>query len=113
MPAAWCGSRAWCASGESERKVSPRPRPARACLMALCVTSDPVAEVTRLGLRSKAHLPDDSQRLTTKHMAVQGGDVSNASRRELVRGLGTIDTLSLVVGTIIGTGIFLKAAVMA
>jgi APA family basic amino acid/polyamine antiporter len=38
---------------------------------------------------------------------------SSVSRRELVRGLGTIDTLSLVVGTIIGTGIFLKTAVMA
>ena len=38
---------------------------------------------------------------------------SSVSQRELVRGLGTIDTLSLVVGTIIGTGIFLKAAVMA
>jgi basic amino acid/polyamine antiporter, APA family len=64
-------------------------------------------------LETKAHLPDDSQRLTTNRMAVQGADASSASRRELVRGLGTIDTLSLVVGTIIGTGIFLKAAVMA
>lgn len=33
--------------------------------------------------------------------------------RELVRGLTLTDTVSLVVGTIIGTGIFLKTAVMA
>jgi APA family basic amino acid/polyamine antiporter len=34
-------------------------------------------------------------------------------RRELVRGLGLVPTTSLVVGTIIGTGVFLKTARMA
>ena len=34
-------------------------------------------------------------------------------RRELVRGLGLVATTSLVVGTIIGTGVFLKTARMA
>jgi len=34
-------------------------------------------------------------------------------RRELVRGLGLVSTTSLVVGTIIGTGVFLKTARMA
>jgi APA family basic amino acid/polyamine antiporter len=33
--------------------------------------------------------------------------------RKLVRGLGAFDTTALVVGTVIGTGVFLKAAVMA
>ncbi len=35
------------------------------------------------------------------------------SRTELVRGLNLRDTTALVIGTIIGTGVFLKAAVMA
>jgi APA family basic amino acid/polyamine antiporter len=34
-------------------------------------------------------------------------------RRELIRGLGLVATASLVVGSIIGTGVFLKAAPMA
>lgn len=34
-------------------------------------------------------------------------------KRQLIRGLTLLDTISLVVGTIIGTGIFLKTAVMA
>ena len=35
------------------------------------------------------------------------------SNKQLIRGLTLTDTTSLVVGTIIGTGIFLKASVMA
>ena len=34
-------------------------------------------------------------------------------RTELVRGLTLTDTTALVVGTVIGTGVFLKSAIMA
>src|SRR5690349_7456059 len=37
----------------------------------------------------------------------------STSRAELVRGLNLRDTTALVVGTIIGTGVFLKTAKMA
>jgi len=40
-------------------------------------------------------------------------DAKTISRRELVRGLDLSATISLVVGTIIGTGVFLKTARMA
>ncbi|MCB0309214.1 MAG: amino acid permease, partial [Bdellovibrionales bacterium] len=33
--------------------------------------------------------------------------------QKLIRGLGLLDSFSLVVGTIIGTGVFLKTATMA
>ena len=50
--------------------------------------------------------------MTTDPLAAEPVDLSPPTRRELVRGLGMVDTVSLVVGTIIGTGIFLKTAVM-
>ena len=33
--------------------------------------------------------------------------------RSLIRGLSAFDTTALVIGTVIGTGVFLKTAVMA
>lgn len=38
---------------------------------------------------------------------------ASSSSNQLVRGLGLVDATSLVVGTIIGTGVFLKSATMA
>ncbi|HUS32365.1 MAG TPA: amino acid permease, partial [Kofleriaceae bacterium] len=46
-------------------------------------------------------------------MSTRGDEGEGGNERALIRGLGPWASASIVVGTIIGTGIFLKTAVMA
>ena len=52
---------------------------------------------------------------TQPQMAVEPGlhNVMEQQRTQLVRGLTLTDTTALVVGTVIGTGVFIKSAIMA
>ena len=69
---------------------------------------------TRVGYDSEAAFNRAFKRATGSPPATGARDVDMKPKRtELVRGLTLVDTTALVVGTVIGTGVFIKSAIMA